>query len=477
MNGLAAYLALRAADERRAVAKATRRHIHLSNRPLVIVGYHLAGDVGAPLALMWGTDPDKRPRTAVVPEPRNRDLRFEALTTFGVALVDYLAAYSEMTIERGSRGQHEPVCVDAPQVIVPNRATAEWLFGVVGRFTRHLSTDGNPSLSPVVPQAGQHLSFFHDLLPGSSRVLAATEVLSSHWQTGQLASEDLNLSALLGWIEPPEGADGVAAARMAEALPPAGPLSDPNWDERELAGLINQWRAARTDVDGSVVRGEIDTQIREQLNHTWEDCWHAHRLLAALPEGNTVACRWQRDRKDWTRHRATVEAGTARFRNVPTPVQTARTLRFLEDATTDLKTDMALDDPLVMAAYVVSGEALSARVMNIDTDRMIPGPKRPVCRPLMTLEPLMQFMRPAGTVLFLTSAPEVELEVLSATQDVVHVQVNRGALTRRTFDRLPNPGDNVLLSPFGKRAIYPPPQYDEVPWTHRLPEPNVEHRS
>ena len=94
------------------------------------------------------------------------------------------------------------MCLDAPQLVVPNAATADWLGGIVGRFTRNLRSDGDAPAPLSVPLAGKHLSFFADLLPGSSLVLAATDALTIHWQTGQLPSEDLNLAALLGWIDP-----------------------------------------------------------------------------------------------------------------------------------------------------------------------------------------------------------------------------------------------------------------------------------
>src|SRR4051812_33114263 len=55
MSAFENYLALRAVEQERAISKASRRHIHISHRPLILLGYHLAGDVGAPLALMWGT--------------------------------------------------------------------------------------------------------------------------------------------------------------------------------------------------------------------------------------------------------------------------------------------------------------------------------------------------------------------------------------------------------------------------------------
>lgn len=472
MNTVDVYRALCAAKERRAVQKTLRRHVHIANRPLVIVGYHLAGDVGAPLALMWGTDRTAAPKSVVVPEPRNRQLRFEALEVFGEALVEYLYGYNTTTLQKVRRRQLEAISADAPQIVVPNRATAEWLFGIVGRFTRHLPADSNPPAPAIVPLAGKHLSFFHDLLPGSSLVLPATEVLTTHWQTGQLPSEDLNLSALLGWITPGECGDGPIAARDGEKLPPAGPLSDPNWDASDLTSLVAQWHAAGSDAAKSAVRAELEIEVRGQLAHTWADCWQALDIMCSLTEGDRVAHRWQQDRIAWTKHNHQMQADEARFRNVPTPVQSARTLRILERKTTELEAEMALDDPLVMAGYVAKGEALSARVTAVNDTRTIPGPsgRRQVCRPLAVLEPLIPFTRPAGTKLFLASDPDVELEVISTTPEMVHAQVNSGAVSPNTLHRLPSIGDVVVLSPFGKSEFYPPPQYDGVPWTHQLTE-------
>ena len=204
MNALHTHQALLAAAERRAVAKTTRRHLHLSPSPLVVVGYHLAGDPGAPLGLLWGSNQAEEPRSMVVPEPRNRGLRFEALAEFATEFMSYLSKFEE----RDESG----LCRNAPQLVVPNAATADWLGGIVGRFTRNLKTDGDGSAPPSVPLAGKHLSFFADIDPGSSLVVAATDALTTHWQTGQLPSEDLNLGALLGWIDPP-GRHGRPAGR------------------------------------------------------------------------------------------------------------------------------------------------------------------------------------------------------------------------------------------------------------------------
>lgn len=467
MSALQSYLALLAAAQRRAVPKASKCHVHVSGRPFVVLGYHLAGDVGAPLALMWGTDRKARPRLIVVPEPRNRQLRFDELKRFGTDFVAYLHQFDTTPFHGHSNGSTDEVCSDAPQILVPNESTAEWLFGIVGRFTRHLSPSGDPAPDPVVPLAGKHLSFFSNPLPGSSLVLAATEALSTHWKTGQLPSEDLNLSALLGWISPNVDEDGPTSARRGEELPPAGPLTDPHWDARKLTELISAWHAAGPDtVARDRVVEDLEEELRDQLNHTWNDCWRSLDLLGGLPEARSVTTRWETDRRAWTRHCQGIADGTARFRNIPTPTQSAKTLRRLEDATSQLDADMAFDDPLVMAGYVADGEALAARVVQLDVAQ--------TRRPLLTMEPLSHFARPRGTVLFLASSPEVKIEIQGYAENYVTARVVAGALTKKTNHRLPSVGDEIILSPFGKADFYPPPKFDDVPWTHRLHDENAE---
>jgi hypothetical protein len=461
MNALRAHRTLQAAGDRRAVATTTRRHVHLSSRPLVVVGYHLAGDPGAPVALVWGTDRNETPHCMVVPEPRNRALRFEALDEFATELLAYLSQFEPLD-DAGT-------CVDAPQLVVPNVSTAEWLGGIVGRFTRNLRTDGDAPPPASVPLGGKHLSFFGDLLPGSSLVIAATEALTLHWQTGQLPSEDQNLAALLGWIDPPDGLDGPAAARLGERTPPAGPDSDPNWDADVLAELIQSWHAARDDqVAQAAVRDELEEEIREQLMPAWLGCWRALDQLGSLPAGAHVAGRWLSDRKAWTAHCARIEEGRAFFRNIPTPVQAAARLRFLESRTQELQREMAWDDPLVMAALVASGEALAGRVVAVDRDRRTFNANgRRQRRPIITIEPTLDFARPAGTNLYLSTHPSVKLEVLpNDASGLIRAEVLKGANQTATVGLLPAAGDEIVLSPYGRPEFYQRSQVQEIPWTH-----------
>jgi len=460
VNALHAHQALEAATERRAIAKATRRHVHLSSRPLVLAGYHLAGDPGAPLALMWGTHPDEEPNLMVVPEPRNRRLRFEALAKFAKGFLAHLAEFE---------GRDEVgVCVDAPQLVVPNAATADWLGGIVGRFTRNLRTDGDTPAPQSVPLAGKHLSFFADLMPGSCLVLAATDALATHWQTGQLPSEDLNLAAVLGWVNPPAGMDGPEAARVGEKSSPAGPISDPNWDAETLAGLIQEWHATEGDAR-SAVRNEIEEQIREQLTPSWRDCWRALDSLASLPVADHVSGRWQSDRDSWTRHCDRIAEDRAYFRNIPTPVRSASQLRMLEVTTEKLQREMAWDDPLVMAAAVASGEALAGRIVAADPDhRSRSATGRAVRRPLISIEPALEFNRPAGTTLFLSTNPEVQFELLTPdTSDLIRAEVVKGANQTKTIGRLPNLEEDVVLSPYGRPEFYQQSKIEDIPWTHQ----------
>ena len=54
-----------AAQAGRAQPTKTRRHVHLSSRPLVLIPLQLAGEACAPLAAMVGDDRDKPLQLAV----------------------------------------------------------------------------------------------------------------------------------------------------------------------------------------------------------------------------------------------------------------------------------------------------------------------------------------------------------------------------------------------------------------------------
>ena len=80
-----------------------------------------------------------------------------------------------------------------------------------------------------------------------------TTALADHWATGQSDLEDANLAALLGWIDPAAGLTGQQAARLAEdpvQCPPAGPVTDPTFDNEVLEGRMTAIRDATEAGDG-----------------------------------------------------------------------------------------------------------------------------------------------------------------------------------------------------------------------------------
>lgn len=123
-----------------------------------------------------------------------------------------------------------------------------------------------------------------------------------------------------------------------------------------------------------------------------------------------------------------------------------------------------------MANFVASGEALAGRVISVDAERRAPNASgRQQRRPLITLEPLIDLARPAGTKLHLSTHPEVALEVLpgGTTNASILVEVTAGANTNPTIGRLPSVGNEVVFSPFRKTEFFQRSRVTEIPWTHQ----------
>ncbi|MEV0842097.1 hypothetical protein AB0I55_21355 [Actinocatenispora sera] len=514
MSDLATYRRLLARRQRRAVPAAARCHPYLAGEPLVIVGYHLAGEPAAPLALRYGTAPG-RWRTVVVPEPRDRTLRFAALATFGADLRDHLTGFSDrddvpVLDRRGVQTDTEQVCRRAPQLLVPNAATAAWLCDTLGRSLRYLRADGEHPVDPVLPAIGADLSFFatRRVLPGSALVLAAGDLLTTHWVTGQLPAEDANLHTALAWVDPRHGTatgapvdarpdiedtapgsvdargsavagsggparspgvDAVVAALAAEALPPAGPVPDPHFDATRLAPAIERYHA---DGDPEPLTALLDAA----LDPAWRATWRVRELVAALPPAAHAEPRWESDRRAWTRHLDRVAAGTAHFSARLDQLRAFRFLGELESRTAALERQMALDDPLVLAGYVASGEALSGQVVARDHERReLNARGSKVLRPLLRIRPHLAFDRPAGTELWLVDRPGVQVRtgVVGADGALDCIVVKGMGRTPQQADAaLPAVGADVVLAPFGPQPVFGDTLPEDLPWTHRTTEPD-----
>ncbi|MFD9538956.1 hypothetical protein [Streptomyces sp. NPDC060022] len=412
---------LEAVDSGRAQPLTTVRHRHLTGGPLVLVPLTTAGEAGAPLGALVGTDREA-PRLLAVAQPRDRDLRFAFLAELAEAVLPHIESYADV-IEPAERNETDPetgkkvkveveLCTDAAQLIVPSRAGIDFvrLLGRSMRFRRTAEDDPDtPYPAPArVPLLGRWLTHYGERarVPGSSLLLATTDLLNRHWATGQSSLEDQHLGALLAWIDPPEGESGASAALRAELLrdragqlvvPPAGPATDPAFDNRLLAPAIEKYDRARTALaaaeDGlaadarlgelSGAEREIRSLLAGVLLPTWDAVWRGLDLLRELPEGARAEDRWTRDRWSFTAHRDRVRAGEPPQPRRDDAVTAAQKLASRETAQAQLEAQEALDDPLVLAGRRLAGEAFVGEVT--DVEMMYSESKRPSPRPLVTV--------------------------------------------------------------------------------------------
>jgi hypothetical protein len=477
VSALASYARVRAVAAGVAQPIATVRHVHLAERPLIFIPLAMAGEANAPLAALVGTT-ETDPMLLIVPQPRDRGLRFTFASALAGVLVPYVDSFSRR-IEPVSGGVR---CTDAPQLLVPNPAGVAFVR-LFGRSTRFRRTTGQYAVAPGVPLLGRWLTWFAERAehPGSCAMLAATDALALHWASGQSAVEDLNLAALLGWITPGD-ASGAAAARRAEnplLWPPAGPATDPGFDSGVLAPAIAAWSAAP---DGSAERSRhlaaLERAVRGQVEPTWRLMWRAVSLLRALPPGPSVASRWATDRARFTDFHRYVAAGGPPQARRDGAVTAARRLRWLEQERTEYEAQRAFDDPLVMAVHRVAGEAFQGTVIEVSRDRRVASGKgRLVTRPLVTLVtadpvhlavgvPVRAVERPAQPASLVSVAPDP-----TGTRVTVELGGGMGRAAVPAPGTVPEVGDSLCYTGVLADNVRPPalPDVEDTPWTHGGP--------
>jgi hypothetical protein len=463
---------------------ATVRHLHLSEQPLVLVPLSMAGEANAPLAALVGAAPDAA-RLLIVPQPRNRDQRFAFATALAQLVLGYLdgrrGGTEAVPIDRGRDVRYR--YVDAPQLLVPNPAGLTFVR-LLGRSTRFRRTDGDYPVDAAVPLLGRWLTFLAERAehPGSSALLAMTDALGLHWATGQSGLEDAQLAALVNWIDPPPGVSGASAAALAEdplTWPPAGPVTDPTFDNEVLAPAIEAYQAALGDPAAERrAYGVLESVLRAQLVPTWELMWRGVRLLRALPPGARVAGRWAEDRDAFTDYAGYVEGGGHPQPRRDGAVVAAQRLHRLERALTSYAVQRAYDDPLVMAEYRLTGEAFVGEVTMAKADRVDDTGKRPVLRPrimLLTTDPVLVSpgtvlcspVRPAqrARVVFVTAVPGSKTEV------VLELSGGMGRSLTAAPGSVPEVGERLCYTTLVD-GYAPPgsfPAREETPWTHGGP--------
>jgi hypothetical protein len=468
-----------AAEAGRAQPIRTVRHVHLSQRPLVFIPLQLAGEACAPLAAMVGDDPDK-PRVLMVYEPRDRTQRFDFAADLAEVVLGYIDGYTAADPEPGAPYP------DAPQLLVPNGGGVTFTR-LLGRSTRFRRTEGKYAVKHTVPLLGRWLSFYAERTeaPASALLLSMTAALADHWATGQSAAEDANLAALLGWIDPPDGMSGTEAARAAEdpvRCPPAGPATDPSFDNEVLAMRISAVRAAREAGDGTALHRAhraLEAALTTQLEPTWELMWRAAGLLRALPAGDRVAGRWENDRRMFTSHVERVREGGAPQPRRDGAVAAASKLARLERDGQRLAAQRAYDDPLVMAEYRLTGEAFAGTVTEADPARLDTSGKRARLRPRITVETADEVLAEPGAKLASPTRPKQNALVVDAARVgdricvLLELEGGMGRSLTPAPDTVPAVGERVTYTTLRDDFQQPPkfPAVEDTPWTHGGPPP------
>lgn len=493
MSLITALARMEAAASGRAEPVATVRHRHLAGRPLVLVPLTTAGETGAPLGAMVGTDPEA-PQVFTVAQPRDRDLRFAFLGQLAEALLPHLESCQD-EVEMVERKEADPesgkrvtveaeLCADAPQLLVPTSPGVDFvrLLGRSMRFRRTAEEDpGTPYPAPArVPLLGRWLTHYAERsrVPGSSLLLPMTGLLTRHWATGQSHLEDQHLGALLAWMTPPEGGSGAGAALRAElerdgsgqlVRPPAGPATDPAFDNKLLAPAV-----ARYDAGVKGAGEELRELISSQLGPTWRAMWEGVALLRTLEEGAHVPDRWRRDRQSYTHHRDRLRAGEPPQPRRDDAVTAARKLAMREQRQAELEAQEALDDPLVMAVRRLAGEAFTARVTGVEM--AYAEGKRPTPRPLLTLRtddaPLLAEGDKVHRALPGSTAQRAELVAAPAPGVlVVRLVSGMGRGKEPAPGTVPEPGEDTCWTLFEHAPRGGPglPEPEETPWTHGGP--------
>ncbi|WP_407566595.1 hypothetical protein [Streptomyces sp. 184] len=486
----------------RATALATVRHRHLSDRPLVLVPMTAAGEAAAPLGALVGCDRD-RPRLLVVPQPRDRDLRFAFLAELAAEVLPYIESYADDggTADEGTTEDDEAAeateaadddaadeepCADAAQLLVPGRAGVEYvrLLGRSMRFRRTAEDDPDTPYPapPRVPLLGRWLSHYGERarVPGAALLLSATELLGRHWATGQSTVEDQHLGALLAWIT-----EGAAAAERAETgrdadgqllVPPAGPATDPAFDNRLLAPAMARFDRARADGDPAAAKAAeegVARLVESRLRPTWDAVWRAYDLLRALPEGAHVPGRWLGDRWSFTAHRDRVRAGEPPQPRRDDAVTAARKLAQRERALAELDAQEALDDPLTMAERRLAGQAFVCVTESVEM--AYSEGRRPMPRPLVTVvtddEPHLE---DGGKVYRALPGGRTQRALVAGHgggRVTVQLQDGMGRSRAPAEGSVPEPGDRVVWTLFEHTARRGPalPEPEDTPWTHGSP--------
>lgn len=481
MSLLLSLLRMRAAATGNAIRTSQLRHLHLSDRPLMLLPLKRTGTETRPLAVMLGTDP-AHPELLVAPPSGSAD---PMLADLASTLASYIDAHQQhleqlpATAARPARQRY----TDAPQILVPNPHTVAYLKRL-GRDLRFRPVDDGTPAHRSVRRLGQWLTHFTDRaeILGSSALIPLTSFLTMHWVTGQSPLEDEDLTTLLAWIDPPrDAASGRDAALKAEdpaTHRSAGPATDVAFDNEHLAPLFEA--CARASVwDRARYLQDLDRLLADYLQPTWDLMWQAYTLLHTLPEAHSTERRWSRERDEFTDFSTYLaqdgRSQPARDQAVGAAVGLARR----EQAAATFTAERAADDPFARAELRTTGEAFAGTVTTMDADHVVRGPTgRAQWRPRLTVSTTDPVHMEPGQLLACHTYSNARYKVCDiapsddGTLVLLEITAGMGPATRRNHSVLPDTGDLLLLTVAPDHFRMPEfPSRDQTPWTHGGPPP------
>ncbi len=463
-------MAAEASRAHAAVRRTAYRHQHLADRPLVVVAYNLSGEAAAPLGIMYGTEADPDAATLVVAaEPRNRESRFGAINAFAEDLVNYIRPFLALKTVPTKNNGFRQVASDAPQIVVPNRATRSYLGTRLGRSLRYLGLGDTHEVPEATQWTGSHLSWFaeHSRLPGQSVLLAMTESLTHHYVTGQSALEDENLATLLAWIDGVDG-DLLPALELLEESA-YGPVPNPKWEAR-LEPFVKAYTEGLRAEDADAMQRaheQVEAAVRTELSVAYAATHRAVGLLRAIEPAAGVAGRWESDVYEWGVHARRCTQGIPRFARRHDAIRAAKTLQRWSSAAEALETEQAFDDPLILARLDAEGRCVTGTVTTIDLDNkeVKPGGKNRSRVPLIELSLTAPTRLLADEKVRWVADKRVKAVIRSIndTSAVVAVLAQVKALEDIGVDV----GDDAMFVGIDPWEGPDPWAPDDVPWTHR----------
>lgn len=461
MNYVEALLVAEARAAGRAVRSALVRHVHLTADPMAIVLWQLGAEPFTAAAVAWGFGPRTR-RVEVPGEPRDRELAFRALGRMAAELNPWFEVG-----QRPDGGQR----LDLPQLVLPNRGNLT-LLRRLGRRLAFLPTSGPTPADPELVKLGKHLVFLgeHARTPGQGLVIVLTDLLGTHWATELSPLEAQSLPALDAWIAPPRGQSGFEAAAAAEGVE-IGPAPG-RADDEVVDGLVTEFNRARArSTDEAVIaplRAAILAHYQLRIDRAWPLIFSAIDRERRFAEAAHASRRWEEDASALEWHLDWVVNRGGHLRTRYTHRRAALKLKRWEEAQTLLEAERALDDPLVMVAAMLNGEAIAGRVVAVDDEHREVASVKSVRRPVLTVDCDEPCTMPTGRRLWWTGHPKgaaYELRSVSRRRAGSRVQLCLQTGTR-THPR-PGVGDEVVFSVHVLKSGFFSPWPDELPWTHQ----------